>query len=455
MRKFIHIVFILSLCQISNVFAVTLEEALVQGYDNDEEQHINRNTFLTEIEQFPRAIAAFMPRIYANADSTDSRIKRRSSAQNLTDFITQDNMRYSRSITLEQPVYDGWSSVNGLKAAQEAFRASRGDYYANEQETFFREINAYLDCVAAEEKYNISKVSVRSNGTQLESMKEKFRLGESTETEVASAREGLATAEAQQSVAYANYEGAKANFNRVFNVDAVALKMPEPPAGLPSSLEELTKVAVERHPSVDSARHKRLSARAQENAAKGALLPQVSFRVQGGLTDYNPEQNGSGTVNNRSITSTLSVTVPILAKGGAEYSDVRRAKYQTKRAAIGLDSVLKQIQASCKASWSEYEASKLRIVAANQAVSAAEIAYEGMKQEESLGSKTIVDVLRAEERLNQARDGRVEARKGLALSAYKIKALAGGLTAKGMELKVAYFEPEQEFKKIKTKIIGF
>ena len=64
-------------------------------------------------------------------------------------------------------------------------------------------------------------------------------------------------------------------------------------------------------------------------------------------------------------------------------------------------------------------------------------------------------VIRAEERLNNARDSRVEACKGLALAAYRIKTLIGELTAKDMNLKVEYFEPEAEFKKIKMKIVGF
>lgn len=454
MRKILVLSLITALS--TSASAVTLEQALTSGYNQNEELQTIRTDFLNEIEQFPRALAAFMPRVSASADSTDSKIKRNTKIPNPgTDFITSDGLRYSRSITLEQPLFDGWSSVNSLKAAQFAFRASRGDYYAKEQDAFLKEINVYLDCVEAAEKYSISKVSVRSNKTQLEAMTEKFKLGESTETEVASAREGLATSEANQAVAYANFEASKANFYRFFGIDPLDIKMPEVPLDLPSSLASLIKIATEIHPSVDSARHRTSSSKAGENAAKGELLPKVSFRIQGGTTDYNPEQSTNSNVNNRSVTSTLSVNVPILGKGGVEYSDIRRAKYQTRKAAITLDSVIKQVQSSCKASWSELEAAKMRIDATTQAVNAAEIAYEGMIQEEMLGSKTIVDVLRTEERLNKARESRVEARKGLVLAAYRIKSLTGDLTAKSMKLKVDYFEPEAEFKKVKMKIVGF
>ncbi len=439
----------------SNVSATTLEQALTKGYDYDEQFKTNRTDFLNEIEAFPTALSEFMPRVFAGAEFNDSKIAKRSGVGDPRDAITSDSLRHTQSITLEQPLFNGWSSVSGLKAAQSAFRASRGAFYAKEQDGFLDEINIYLSTVEAKEKYAISKVSVRSNKTQLEAMKEKFKLGESTETEVASAREGLATAEAGQALAYANFESAKANFERVFGVPAVNIKFPQMPTDIPISLEQLEKKALAVNPSVDSAMHNTFSNKASENAAKGALLPRVTFRVQNGRTYYNPQQLNNSNINNRSTTSTLSVVVPILEKGGAEYSNIRRAKYRTRKSAINHDSVIKQVRARVKSGWSKLDAAKLRIKAAGEAVKAAEVAYDGMIQEEMLGSKTIVDVLRTEERLNKARETRVEARKLLITSAYEIKSLIGDLTAKSMKLKVNHFSPESEFKKVKLKIVGF
>ena len=438
----------------TNVSALTLNEALEAGYKNNEELKIIRNDFLNEIEKFPRALADFMPRISATGSTSNIKNKNRSKLPRVTNGPSTELDSFNKSVTLDQPIFNGWSSVSALRSAQASFRASRSDYYAKEQENFIKEISVYLECVAAREKYNISKISVKSNITQLEAMEEKLKLGESTETEVASAREGLATAEANQALAEAEFEASKANFYKTFGVEPTEIEMAEVPLDLPKSYEEFLKTSLANNPSVDGARHRISSSKADENAAKGDLLPKVSVRIQGGTTEYKPEQLGSYQ-NNRSVSTTLSVNVPILNRGGAEYSDIRRAKYQTKRTAIGLDNVIKQIEASTRASWSEFEASKFRVLATNQAVRAAEIAYDGMTQEEILGSKTIIDVLRAEERLNKAREVNVEARKAVVLSAYKIKSLMGTVTAKSLKLRVKYFEPEAEFKKAKLKIVGF
>ena len=90
-----------------------------------------------------------------------------------------------------------------------------------------------------------------------------------------------------------------------------------------------------------------------------------------------------------------------------------------------------------------------------EAVKASELAYDGMIQEEMLGSKTIIDVLIAEKRLNDARENLADSKKAVIISAYKIKSLTGDLTARAINLPVEYFTPEKEFYKLKRKILSF
>ena len=133
----------------SNSLALELNEALKSGYNNDEKLKIIRLDFLNEIEQFPRALAGFMPKISAGFDATDSKVTRKSNIAAGLDNTSTDNSRYSKTLTLDQSIFNGGSSVAELKAAQSAFRASKGDYYAKEQNIFLEEITNYLNCVEA------------------------------------------------------------------------------------------------------------------------------------------------------------------------------------------------------------------------------------------------------------------------------------------------------------------
>lgn len=434
--------------------AVTLKEALTNGYKNHEDLQIIRSNYLNEIEALPRALAGFMPRVSVGASISDSKTTRRSSTDVLESVSTTTSPARN-NISLEQPIFTGGSSIAEMKAAQSSFRAAKNFYYAKEQEIIFSQINNYLTCAEAYEKYNISKISVKSNKKQLEAIREKFRLGESTETEVASAETGLAIAEANQALAYANLESARANFTKVFGIEAENIKMPAINNDSPVNLEEFTEISIANNPNILAAQHQTKISKAGEHIAKAALLPQVFVSVQKGSTHFNPQNTFRGEVNQDSITSTLSVNIPILARGGVEYSDVRKAKYNTKKSVIELNSQIKLIKANCKAFWESFHATKTRLDATIQGVKSAEVAYEGMMQEELLGSKTIIDVLDAEEKLNSARATKIEADKQLVLTYYQMQAQMGKLTGQALGLPVELFNPEEEFKRIKLKIIGY
>ncbi|MGC0372376.1 MAG: hypothetical protein DGJ47_001088 [Rickettsiaceae bacterium] len=329
----------------------------------------------------------------------------------LRDSITRNSTKHTNSIIASQSLFSGWSSVSELKSAQATFRALRSEYYAKEQQALLKDIEKYLECIATKEKHNIAKLSVKSNKTQLRAMQEKFKQGESTATEVASAREGFSTSEAQEAITLANYEAAKSSFIETIGALPENLTMPQVPDDLITDLDELIATAKRKNLSIETVQHQIISAKAESSAAKGQLLPTVDFRIRADKTKYTPQSDANGTVNNKGVTSSLSVRVPILSKGGAEYSDIRRANQAHKKSILSFDSAIKRISSQCTAALSNFEAAKKRLLATKQAVKSAEIAYDGMTQEEQLGSKTIIDVLRAEDRLNNARDGFVDAKK--------------------------------------------
>ncbi|WP_341786990.1 TolC family protein [Rickettsia endosymbiont of Cantharis rufa] len=454
MRKFTT--FIITLLLTGSVAAVDLQEALTEGYKNNEELKIARIKFLNAIEQFPQAFSGFMPNAGLQINRQNSKTKYNKKYADRLGLTPRETDSNQGALTIEQSLFSGGSSVAALKAAQSGFRASRGEYYAGEQKILLNLITAYLDCFESKEKYDISESRVRTNIQQVNTVEEKLKLGEATVIDIATARAGLAAAETNKLAAYADFQGKKANFIKVFGIEATDITMPNLPDKLPASLNELTKKAAKLNPDIDSARHNVTSAKALEMVQKGKLLPQVSVKLQSGRTNYNPQDAAVQNINNKSYTTILSVNIPIYPDGGAQYSKIRSAKNQTRNSAVQLDSTIKQTQAGVVSVWEGFEAAKSRIVAANQGVDAAQISYDGTVQEEIVGSKTILDVLTAEEKLYEAKITRVDAYKASVLTAYQMKLLTGELTAQSLKLKVKYFSPEEEFKTIKKKMfIGF
>ncbi|WP_341792169.1 TolC family protein [Rickettsia endosymbiont of Gonocerus acuteangulatus] len=449
-------IFIFSLLLTSSAIAIDLQEALTEGYKNNNDLKTARVKFLNSIEQFPQAFSGFMPSASLSVNRNNSKTKYTNKRFAQLAGNPPEIYNNQGALTIQQSLFNGGSDVAALRSAQAAFRASRGQYYSSEQKVLLDLIGAYLDYFESKEKYDISESRVRTNIQQVNTVEEKLRLGEATEIDIATARAGLAAAETNKLTAYADFQAKKANFIRVFGIEPTDIAMPILPQGLPNSLDELTKRAVNLNPDIDSARHSVTSAKAQELVEKGRLLPQVSVQLQSGKTDYSPQNTNTNQINNKSVTTTLSVNIPIYPNGGAQYSKIRSAKNQTRNSAIQLDSVIRQTQAYVISIWEGFEAAKSRIIAADQGVAAAQISYDGTVQEEIVGSKTMLDVLSAEEKLYDAKITRVDAYKASILTAYQMKSLTGELTAQSLKLKVKYFSPEEEFKTIKKKMfIGF
>jgi outer membrane protein len=455
--KKIHL-FILSTLLSSNINAqaLTLEEALISSYNGNEQFQMIRSNFLAEIEKFPKALADFMPKISASSTITTLNTNRLTKPEiTETDTITTDTNKNTLGLTVIQPIFNGWSSVAGLKSAQANFLASRSDFYKKEQEIILGTIDQYLDCIVYKEKYEIAQKSVNSNKTQLAAMQEKYKQGEATITDVASSQEAYATSEANLAFWLSKYEASKASFVQNTGLLAEDLVLPEIPLGIVEELDTLTTSAKEKNLDIDTAKNKIIAAKAENFVAKGQLLPEVSFRVDAEKSLYTNRKSTNGSVDNKRVVTSLGVNIPIFARGGAEYSDVRRTYQGYKIAVATLDSVLKQINALCITYLSEFASAKKRVEASMEAVKASELAYDGMIQEEMLGSKTIIDVLIAEKRLNEARESLVDSKKAVIISAYKIKSLTGDLTARAINLPVEYFTPEKEFYKLKRKILSF
>lgn len=434
-----------------SAFAVDLHEALTSAYSNNNELQTIRNNFLNEIEQFPQAFSGFMPRVSYGINYTTNKSKYDSQYHNPLLASPVHSKSKQGALVLEQPIFSGGSSVAAMKSAQSAFRASRAKYYAEEQRVLLSLIKTYLDCYEAQEKYNISEISVKANKQQLDTIEEKLKLGEATLIDLATAKSGFATAETNKLTAYADYQAKKANFVSLFGIEAQNIGMPELPNNIPDSQENFKQRAVNVNPSIDSIKHSVQSQKATELATKAQLLPTVSLKVQSGKTYYDPESYS--TPNTRNTITTLSVNIPIYSQGGAEYSKIRTAKNHTRNAVVQLDYTIRQVKAGVISSWEGFEAAKSKIVATTQAVEAAQISYDGTVQEEIVGSKTMLDVLAAEEKLYNARIAKVDAHRDAVLAAYQIKSFIGELTARSLKLKVKYFTPEEEFKRLKTKLV--
>src|SRR5262245_30432249 len=83
-----------------------------------------------------------------------------------------------------------------------------------------------------------------------------------------------------------------------------------------------------------------------------------------------------------------------------------------------------------------------------------EIALEGVRQEQEVGARTILDVLDAQQALLVSQVNLVSTQTDQVVAEYRLLASGGSLTAQNLALNVDYYDPAQHYDKVRNKFIG-
>ena len=89
------------------------------------------------------------------------------------------------------------------------------------------------------------------------------------------------------------------------------------------------------------------------------------------------------------------------------------------------------------------------IAATEEQVRAAETAFEGVRQEAEVGSRTTLDVLDAEQEALDAEAARISAQANLYIAAYRVLQSTGRLTVKDLGLPVPQYDPAAYYDLVK------
>ena len=86
---------------------------------------------------------------------------------------------------------------------------------------------------------------------------------------------------------------------------------------------------------------------------------------------------------------------------------------------------------------------------------AAKIALDGVRQEADVGSRTILDILDAEQELFTANVNLVTAQRNEVIAIYNVKSIMGELTADNLNLPGPHYDMDSYRDKVKYRMIGF
>jgi outer membrane protein len=449
--KKVVIVNLLASCAFSSAYAINLKQALESAYNTNEDLKKAQVAFMNSLEQFSQAQAKFLPDITYQYSITNSK----NTPNNISGANSVSTLKETdKGIALNQNLFNGGGDMAGLKAAQLTFKSSKFDLYDNEGQSFLKIIGGYLDYLQAKKIYDISDTNVQFNQKQFDATSARLAIGESTQAEVALTKANLYKAISGRAKSQSDLQSAKATFKQLVGIEPDSLDSAEL-VEIPETLNDFSIKAKRQNFSILHAKNALEAAKAGVVIQAAELLPSLDAKLSVINTSYDRQNVNSSKQSGKNFQTSLVLNIPILSKGGAQYSAVRLARNKSRTAALEFDQDIKKVETQIDSAWANLQACQLSSSAYKMQVEAQASAVESMKKQFDVGSVSIVELLKTQSDLVEAQTYAAQSLTSYVNAVYAVKYIMGELTAKNLKLNVKYFDPEAEFKKIKLKIVGF
>ncbi len=428
--------------------AETLTGAMAKAYENNPDLNAVRAVLRATDENVTIAKAGMRPQIAATASASSIEISD-ITAPPSPDFGYNTQ---SVGISITQQIFDGFQTLNNVRAAEAGVYASRESLRAEEISILLAAAQAYADVARDQQIVVIRKQNLAFLREQLNAANARLEVGEGTRTDVSQAEAQLAGAEALLAAAVAQLKQSEATYVQVVGEAPKGIKQPQPATkALPASVDAAVAIGIREHPYVLAALHAVDAAGYQVKSAEGTLLPGVV--IQGNVARNWTNEPGLGNSDATSASITAQLKVPIY-QGGAEFGNIRKAKETLGEQRIKVDSARASVQQQVTAAYAQMEASVAAIAAARKQLSAANLALQGVIEERNVGQKTTLDVLNAQQSVLEAKESLVSYQRNSVVASYGVLAASGRLTIKSQGLDVAEYRAEEHYEAVKDAWFG-
>lgn len=418
--------------------AESLADAMVAAYRHSALLDQNRAVLRAADEDAASALAALRPVVQWIAGHTYTQTEGVSSRSS--------QIGISAQITL----YDWGRSALAIDAAKETVLATRAALVAIEQDVLLTTVEAYLQVRSSAEQVDLQSNSVRVIGQEQQAATDRFEVGEITQTDVSQADAALAAARASLAAAQGELQVARENYRAATGRLPGKLAPPPPTPKLPANVEEARRIGQKTHPQI--LRAQRLAAASELGVAAAAaernpsLTGQASVgRTRGTSTSL---LGGGQTVTRDSGSVSLDLSQTIYS-GGRLPSAHRKAMAQRDQVRAGLLQTSRQVDQAVGTAWAGIDVAKAQIRAIDEQIVAARQAYDGVREEATLGARTTLDVLDAEQSLLAARADKISAEANLQLAHYQLLAAMGLLTVEHLKLGIPTYDPSAYYNAVR------
>ncbi|MBW8784442.1 MAG: TolC family outer membrane protein [Novosphingobium sp.] len=440
---------------LSPLRADDLRDALLTAYNTNPTLQGARASQRATDEQVPIERAAGLPN--ASAAATHTEILKDSSAGNTVGAASFGPSRQlSGSVSLGVPIYSGGAVKNAVRAAETRVQAGQASLRGTESSVFSQVVAAYMDVILDQAVVGLNRGNVQVLEVNLRATRDRFEIGELTRTDVAQSESRLAIARSDTQTAESNLISARERYIEVVGKPPVDLQTPPPLPNLPATPDAAVAVALDNNPDLAAARERTRASGYDVKVASASRLPRVQVFSGGSYTNYFGSLGGAASSafaqSGSGVTAGVQLNVPLF-QGGRPAAQRRQAQDREAAAMEAEIGTERDIIAQVRSAFAAWRASNETIASNQTAVDAAALSLEGVRAENSVGNRTILDILNAEQDLLNTQVRLVTARRNAYVAGFTLIAAMGYAQARDLGLDGgALYDPNVNYQRVRHKI---
>ncbi|HPB23105.1 MAG TPA: TolC family outer membrane protein [Novosphingobium sp.] len=405
-------------------------------------------------ETVPIARAAGLPSLQGASSYTEF-------LKNSANNFTSPDRAFDSSLQLSVPVYSGGGVKNSVLAAETRVKAGQADLRGAESGIFSRVVASYMDVILAEAVVGLNRNNVEVLTVNLRATRDRFEIGDLTRTDVAQSQARLALAQGDLRSAQSSLIAAREFYLSIVGKPPVALQPPPPLAGLPDTPAEATQIALDNNPDLIAARQRSTAAGFDVKAVSASRLPRISVFTGLGYTDYlgtlGGTAAGTGAFTQSQTTAQAGIRASIpMFQGGLPAAQRRQAQARENATMEQEIAIEREVIATVRAAFASWQATDEIIASSQSAVDAATLSLEGVRAENSVGNRTILDILDAERELLQAQTRLVTARRNAYVAGFSLLSAMGMAEARDLGLDGGpLYDPDVNYQRVRGKVFDW
>ncbi|KTD38675.1 outer membrane protein TolC [Legionella nautarum] len=432
--------------------ATDLMDIYQQALDNDPLFKQAYSTYMSSSEAIPQARSALYPQVGIKGQISRNYENVVTSGGSLVSTYNSNQWQVNSSQALFN--YQAWSKVQQAKASVKASQATFNDAAQN---LILRTASAYFQVLLAKDTLNFAEAKKRANKRQFDQAEQRFKVGLDAITSVYEAKAAYDQSVAQVISSRNNQINQNENLRKLTNHvyehlsplrdSRIPLVKPEP-----DNVTEWVNTGLRQNYKLFSAKYRLLSSRENIKTQSAASWP--TFALQGNATqthiqsNINSNSTTSFFVPSKQTTANLAVAMnfPIF-QGGLVEAKTRQAQYDFQTSSQLLEQTYRDVEVNSRIAFNTIIDGISKVKADRQTIISQQNSLESTEAQFQVGTRTMVDVVNAQQRLFEAQQQLASDQYNLINAFLNLKYLAGTLNVNDLEEVNSWLET--------TRITGF